>query len=115
MPALRNAIRVEAGSYEPRYWVFTDPDSGTPIDLTVGYTVTGVVSTNSDGTGTRLLTLTDADFRRTNTGRVYYEPSSTTSAAWTFVRGFCQLKLHHPSGETVRFAEGPFHKDPELA
>lgn len=116
MPAVRKDLTKEAGSFEPEYWVFTNPTTGTPIDLTApGYSVTGVVSTRSDGNGTALLTLTDADFRRTSSGRVYYEPSSSTSASWVFNYGHYQFKLINPvAGKDVRFGEGKYLIDPEL-
>jgi len=116
MPALRDALRVEAGSYEPRYWVFTDPATGVPLDLTQpGYEVTAVVADKSDGTGTVLLDLPDNSvWRRTADGRVYFEPHSATSSTWTFRRGYLQAEMSHPSGETVRFLEVPFSVDPEL-
>lgn len=116
MPAVRKDITKEAGSFEPEYWSFTDPTTGTPIDLTTpGYSVTGVVSTRSDGNGTTLLTLTDTDFRRTTSGRVYYEPSSTTTAAWVFSYGYYQFKLKNPiAGKDLRFAEGKLLVEPEV-
>lgn len=116
MPALRGTLRVEAGSFEPRFWVFTDPDTGDPLDLTQpGYEVTAAVASRPDGSGDILLDLPDNSvWRRTSTGRVYFEPPSVTSAAWTFRSGYCQIELAHPSGETVRFFEGRFVVDPEL-
>lgn len=116
MPALRGTLRVEAGSFEPRYWTFTDPDTGDPLDLTQpGYEVTAAVASRPDGSGDILLDLPDASvWRRTATGRVYFEPSSVDSAAWTFRRGYLQAELSHPSGETVRFLEQSFYVDPEL-
>lgn len=115
MPAVRKDLTKEAGSYEPEYWSFTASTTGDPIDLTApGYSVTGVVSTRSDGNGNTLLTLTDADFRRTDTGRVYFEPSSATTAAWTFRYAHYQFELRHPSGQDIRFAEGRLIVEPEL-
>lgn len=116
MPAVRKDLTKEAGSFEPEYWSFTNPTTGTPIDLTVpGYSVSGVVSTRSDGNGTTLLTLTDVDFRRTSTGRVYFEPSSATTANWVFGYGHYQFKLKNPAaGKDLRFGEGKFLVEPEL-
>ncbi len=116
MPAVRKDITIYAGSYEPIYWLITNPATGNPIDLTTaGYLVAGVVSMRSDGNGTTLLTLTDADFRRTTTGRVYYEPLSSTSAAWVFSCGHYQFKLINPvAGKDFRFGEGRFMVEPEL-
>ena len=114
MTAIRTAIRIEAGSYEPMYWTFTDPDTGEPLDLTAGYTAGGVVSARSSPGGTHLLTLVDTDFRRTAEGRLYFEPTSVESAGWTFKTGYAQLELTHPSGETVRFHDSRLSVSPEL-
>lgn len=116
MPAVRSDLRVQAGSYEPIYWDITDPDTGVPVDLTqAGYSVAAVVASRPDGTGQVLAELDDATvWRRTDTGRIYFEPSSALSSMWTFERGYYQAELSHPSGETVRFSEGRFTVDPEL-
>ncbi|GEL20845.1 hypothetical protein [Pseudonocardia asaccharolytica] len=116
MPAVRADLIVEAGSYEPQYWVITDPDSGQPLDLTApGYLVHAVVSSREDGTGDVLLDLPDTSvWRRTADGRIYFEPPSALSAGWGAVRGFYQAELSHPAGETVRFSQGRFIVDPEL-
>lgn len=120
MTAIDWPLAVAAGSYEPQFITITDPDDGTPVDLTApGWTVTGVVATRADGTGTVLLTLPDGDgsvWRRTSTGRIYFEPPATVSAGWTFRRGFHQVELEPPAGPefTVRVAAGTFHVSPEL-
>lgn len=116
MPAIVKDLRVEAGSYEPQYWVFTNPDTGALFDLTLaGYSVAGSVNERRDGTGAELLALPDASvWRRTATGRVYFQPHSVTSSTWTFQRGFYQAEITSPVGETVRFGEGRFFVDPEL-
>lgn len=114
MPAVSKDIVIQAGSFEPEYWTFTDPTTGNVIDLTAGYTVSGVVSTRSDGLGVDMLVLGDGQFRRTVTGRVYYEPTSATTAAWTFQFGHYQFELRHPNGQDIRFAQGRFIVDPEL-
>lgn len=110
------AIWVKAGSYEPRYWLFNDPDTGDLIDLTQpGYEVTGRVADRPDGKGATLLDLPDSSvWRRTADGRCYFEPSSVTSSTWTFRRGYFQAEMAHPSGEAVRFIEELFYVDPEL-
>lgn len=116
MPAVHAALTIEADSYEPRYWLFTDPDNGALVDLTAsGFTCSGTVAAQPDGSGQVLLELADVDFRRTNTGRVYYEPDSATTAVWAFRYGYYQFRLAHPSGETVRFAEGSFRVSPALS
>jgi hypothetical protein len=115
VPAVRKDLTKEAGSFEPEYWVFTNRETGALIDLTAaGYSASGVVSTRGDGNGTTLLTLTDADFRRTAEGRIYYEPPSATTAAWTFRCAHYQFEVTHPIGEDVRFAEGRLIVEPEL-
>jgi hypothetical protein len=113
VPAVCKDITIQAGSYEPRYWEIRDGITNELLDLTGGYTVSGVVSSRDDGRGTDYLTLTDADFRRTDNGRIYYEPSSDTTASWTFRYAHYQFELRHPSGQDVRFAEGRFIVDPE--
>lgn len=114
MPAVRKDITIQAGSFEPIYWLITDPETGDPIDLTDGFTASGTVSTREDGHGTVLLTLVNADFRRTTEGHIYYEPSSATSANWAFRNGHYQFELRHPNGQDIRFAEGRFIVDPEV-
>ena len=114
MPPVRKDLTKYAGSFEPEYWAFTDPTTGNPIDLTAGYTVSGTVSTRSDGYGTDLLALTHVNFRRTATGRVYFEPSSATTAAWTFRHAHYQFELRNPAGQDMRFAEGRLIVSPEL-
>jgi hypothetical protein len=115
MPAVKSALLVEAGSYEPIYWLITDPATGLPTDLTMsGFAAALTVNSSRDGGGTDLLVLTDTSFRRTNTGRVYFQPSSTVSSGWTFRRGYYQVELTHPSGETVRISEGQFVVSAEL-
>lgn len=114
MPAVRGPLRVEAGSYEPVYWLVTDPQTGDPIDLTApGFEVTMVVE---DRYGTELLALDDADvFRRTADGRVYFEPSSTLTTTWSVINAAdYQIELAHPSEETVRIGYGPFSVDREF-
>ena len=114
MPAVRKDITIQAGSFEPLYWLISDPTTGDPIDLTAGFTVSGTVSSRDDGRGVDYLTLADADFRRTTEGRVYFEPDSDTTAAWTFRYGHYQFEIRHPNGQTVRFAEGKMVVDPEV-
>lgn len=115
MPAVRHNLTIQAGSFEPTYWLITDPVTGTPVDLTAsGFAVSGVVSTRFNGRGTTLLTLGDTSFRRTTTGRVYYEPASAVSATWEFRSAFYQFELSHPIGQDIRFAEGIFLVSPEL-
>lgn len=115
MPALRVHLLIQAGSFEPEYWTFTNPSTGLPIDLTVpGYLASGTFSDRDDGTGVDLLVLTDVDFRRTPTGRVYYEPLPETTAAWPFTRGYYQFRMRHQIGRHMRFSEGPFTVSPQL-
>jgi hypothetical protein len=117
VPAARGPLRIEAGSYEPYYWNINDSQTGAPIDLTQpGYAVHGVVADRSNGTGSVLLDLPDSSdaWRRTTDGRVYFQPHSVDSAAWTFRRGYVQIELAHPSGETVRIHKDRFYVDPEL-
>lgn len=115
MPAIRADLTIQAGSFERRYWVFHSSDTGEPIDLTTGYTVSGQVSASSTSPATGLLTLGDSDFRRTSDGRIYYEPPATSSASWTFRRGHYQFELHPQSADKdVRFAEGRFLVSPQV-
>jgi hypothetical protein len=110
MPAVHADLFVEAGSYEPIYWMITDPNTGDPLDLTLpGFTVHGVVATRPDGTGIKLLDLPDSSvWSRTSTGRVYFQPPSAISDVWPLVSGYYQAKLSHPSGQEVRFSQGRF-------
>lgn len=116
MPAVTWDLTVEAGSYEPSYLVLRDPETQEPLDLTTpGYTVHGVVATRSDGLGRVLADLPDGSvWRRTADGRIYFEPASAESSVWNFRRGYHQVELTHPSGETVRIASGAFRVSPEL-
>lgn len=115
MPAVIAPINIEAGSYEPRYWLVTDPVTLQPINLTVtGFVVTGEVQTRSNGSGAVVLALPDALWRRTTDGRIYFQPDSATTAAWPSVSAYYQAEISHPSGETVRFSEGPFTVDTEF-
>lgn len=117
MSALYADVVVEGGSYEPRFWTFTDPTTGQPLDLTAaGYSVSGSVASRPDGTGTHLLDLPDTTcWQRTTDGRAYFQPPSAVSAAWPKLSGFWQATITHPSGESVRFAEGRFTVNPKIA
>lgn len=112
MPPIRTPLRIQAGSYDPIYWAISDSVNDDPIDLTApGYTVKMVVE---DGRGHELLNLTDsAVFRRTANGRAYFEPSSALTTTWPSMWGTYQIELTHPSGETVRIAQGSFSVDDE--
>lgn len=115
MPALRVPLRVQAGSYEPEYYLISDGDTGLPVDLTQpGYEVTGLVATRPSGGQTLLELPDDSVWRRTTEGRIYFEPSSMDSSTWTFRSGYHQVELSHPSGETVRILEGRFTVSAEL-
>lgn len=116
MPALRAPLRVEAGSFDPVFFVVADGATGGQVDLTQpGYEVTAVVSDRPNGKGTVLLELPDSSvWRRTADSRIYFEPASMDSSAWTFRSGFYQAELSHVSGQTVRILEGKFTVDPEL-
>lgn len=114
MVAIRRDLIIQAGSYEPVYWTFTDPESGSPLNLTAGYLVSGAVADKSNGHGTVLLLFNDNAFRRTDVGRVYFEPSSAVTASWLFRFGYYQFEIRHPSGQDVRFSEGRFIISPEL-
>ena len=115
MPAVRSDLSIEAGSYETWYWTITDPATGALINLTLaGYLVTGAVKTKVDG-GTQLLALPDATvWRRTVTGRIYFQPNSTLTATWPAMNAYYQAELTHPSGQTVRFTQGRFVVSPEF-
>lgn len=110
MPAIKADLNVDAGSYEPMFWTFSDPDTSQVIDLTAaGFLVTGAVYPDEKGLGTKLLDLPDATvWRRTSDGKVYFEPTSALSATWPAMRAFYQVEISHPSGEDVRFSEGKF-------
>lgn len=118
MPAIKWDLSVEAGSWEPEYIVVTDPDSGELLDLTApGWAVHGVVATRANGSGTVLADLPDGSvWRRTATGRIYFEPTPAQSALWTFRGGYHQVELTPPAGadRTVRIAAGKFVVNPEL-
>jgi hypothetical protein len=116
MPAVRTDLLVEAGSYETWYWTISDPLTGALLDLTqAGYAVTGAVFARPEGTGTALLALPDSTvWRRTTSGRIYFQPSSATSSTWPTLNGYYQAELTHPSGQTVRFTEGRFTVSPEF-
>lgn len=116
MPAITWDLYVEAGSYEPQYLVLRDPESGDLLDLTSGYSVRTVIATRPDGLGTVLADLDDADgvWRRTAEGRLYFEPPSAVTSAWTFRHGYHQVELSHPSGEQARIAAGRIRVSPEL-
>lgn len=112
MAAIRTELRIEGGSFEPLYWVFLDGDTGQLLDLTTpGFNVSGEVYA---GDGNIVLQLVDADFQRTDAGRVYFAPSSATSEAWGFSRAFCQIYLAHPSGRSVRFQDSQFNVSPKI-
>lgn len=115
--ARKNAdLYIRAGSYEPVVWTVTSPTTGLPLDLTgVGYSVAGVVATHSDGTGTVLIELADADvWARTSAGEIFFQPPSSISTLWPSVSAYYQAELTHPSGQKVRFAEGRFSIDSDL-
>lgn len=120
MPAIRWDIHVQAGSYDPEYILISDPDTRTPVDLTApGWEVTCVVASRSDGAGAELLRLPDGPgsvWQRSPDGRLIFAPSSQVSAGWpaTARRAHHQVELAHPSGQTVRVAQGRFRVDPEL-
>lgn len=101
-------LRVRAGSFEPVRWTVTDPATGQPLDLTVdGYSVAGIVSTQNDGTGTKLLDLLDDEvWARTSDGGIYFQPASAVSSEWPSVQAFYQAYLYHPSGQRVRLPGG---------
>ncbi len=109
-------ITVHAGSWEPEYITISDPTSGLPLNLTLpGYTVHGVVATRPDGSGTVLADLPDTSvWRRTTTGRIYFEPANAVTSGWAFRHGYHQIELTHPTGKTVRIAAGRFVVSPEL-
>lgn len=109
-------LTIDAGSWEPQYIELRDPTSNTLLDLTApGYTARMVVATRSDGTGTVLADLADsAVFRRTSTGRLYFEPPTAVTSGWAWRRGHHQIELTHPSGRTVRVAQGQVRVTPEL-
>ena len=109
-------LYIQAGSYEPVVWTITDPDTGLPLDLTAsGYSVAGVVATRSDGTGTVLLELVDAEvWDRTSVGQIFFQPPSDVSTLWPSVSAYYQAELSHPSGQKVRFAQGRFVIDSDL-
>ena len=111
MPAARGVIVVEQGSYEPVYWVITDPVTGGPIDLTAGYTVAAQVR---DGGGVLLHAWTSAQLELTAGGRVYLKTPSVVSSAWSWRIGNYQIELTHPTGETVRIAKDRILVDPEI-
>lgn len=116
MPAITWDITVEQGSWEPSYIALTDPTTGAPLDLTApGYSVRGVVATRRDGLGTLLATFPDGEvLRRTATGRLYFEPPTALTAGWSWRRGYHQVELTHPTGQTVRVAQGQILVNPEL-
>lgn len=117
MPAITWDLYVEAGSYEPQYLVLRDPDTGDLLDLTQdGYSVHGVVATRPDGLGAVLVDLPEASgvWRRTAEGRIYFEPASATTAAWTFRHGYHQVELASPSADPVRIAAGRLRVSAEL-
>lgn len=109
-------LYIRAGSFEPRKWVATSPATGLPLDLTVsGYSVSGVVSTQNNGTGIKLLDLDDEDvWARTTEGEIFFQPPSTVSAEWPSVSAYYQAYLHHPTGQKVRFDDGRFVVDNDL-
>lgn len=109
MAAITWDLTIEAGSWEPQYIVLSDPDTGLPLDLTAsGYTARMVVATRSDGTGTVLANLTDGQvFRRTSTGRLYFEPPVAVTSAWSWRFGYHQIELTTPTADRpVRIAFG---------
>lgn len=117
MAAVAWDLTVEAGSWNPSYLILTDPGTGLPLDLTVsGYSARMVVATRSDGTGTVLADLADGQvFRRTTTGRLYFEPPVTLTSGWVWRFGYHQIELSPPAGlPTVRVAEGRVRVRPEL-
>lgn len=117
MPAIIWNITVEQGSWEPSYITLTDPVTGTPLDLAApGYSVHGVVSTRPDKFGTVLADFPDGSvWRRTSTGRIYFEPTPAVTSAWAWVRGYWQIELQMPSVSLpVRVAFGTVRVSPEL-
>lgn len=109
-------LTIDAGSWEPQYIELRDPTTNTLLDLTTpGYSARMVVATRSDGGGIVLADLTDsAVFRRTTTGRLYFEPPTAVTSGWAWRRGYHQIELVHPSGRTVRVAQGQVRVNPEL-
>jgi hypothetical protein len=110
-------LYIQAGSFKPRQWAATHPDTGAALDLTAdGYSVSGVVSTRNDGTGVKLLDLDDDEvWARTADGWIVFQPASVVSAEWPAVSAYYQAYLHHPSGQKVRFGEGRFVVDTDLS
>lgn len=110
-------LTVEAGSWNPSYIVLSDPDTNLPLDLTAaGYSARMVVATRSDGTGTVLADLDDGDvFRRTSTGRLYFEPPVAITSAWVWRFGYHQIELTMPDlTKPVRVATGRVRVSPDL-
>lgn len=110
-------LYVKAGSFTPVRWRATDPATGLPLDLTVdGYSVSGTVATERDGSGAKLLDLEDEDvWARTADGWIYFQPASAVSAEWPSVTAYYQAYLHHPGGQKVRFDEDRFIVDTDLS
>lgn len=115
-PAIKWDLYVQAGSWDPQYITLTDPDTREPLDLTApGFSVHGVVATRTDGQGDILADLPDNSvWRRTTTGRLYFEPDPDLTSTWTFRRGFHQVEITHPVGQPVRIAAGLVLVSPEL-
>jgi len=109
-------LYIRAGSFDPYAWTVTDPATELPIDLTAsGYSVTGVVATANDGTGSVLLELADSEvWARTSSGQIFFQPPSDVSTLWPSVSAYYQAELSHPSGQKVRFAQGRFVVDADL-
>lgn len=117
MAAITWDLTIEAGSWEPQYIVLSDPDTNLPLDLTAsGYTARMVVATRSDGAGTVLADLGDEQvFRRTNTGRLYFEPAPEITSGWVWRFGYHQIELTMPTLDLpVRVAAGRVRVSPEL-
>lgn len=117
MAAITWDLTIEAGSWEPQYIVLSDPDTNQPLDLTAsGYTARMVVATRSDGTGTVLADLDDGEvFRRTDSGRLYFEPPVEITSAWVWRFGYHQIELTMPDlTKPVRVATGRVRVRPEL-
>lgn len=106
-------LYVKAGSFDPQKWTATHPATGALLDLTTGYSVSGVVRT---GEGVHLLDLVDDEvWARTADGGIYFQPPSTVSAEWPSVAAFYQAYLHHPGGERTRLDDGRFIIDTDFS
>jgi hypothetical protein len=112
-PPINATLLIHQGTTWRKRWRITDPDTGTPRDLTE-WSARAQVRADHSADSVVLAEWLDDTVTCDADGYVTITVSPAVSSAWTWRDGMYDVELVDPAGQVARIAQGAVRVSPEV-